>query len=72
MRVIDYRGSVAGFEDFKRIRSTDPEYRGSPDVYLDQFEGEKVKLLIFWILLGLALRLAVSDPSQSVPRTLKF
>lgn len=46
-RVIGYRGVVAGFEDSKRIRSTDPEYRGSPDVYLDQVEGGKAKLLIF-------------------------
>ena len=44
-RVIGYRGVVAGFEDSKRIRSTDPNYRGSPDVYLDQIEGGKAKLL---------------------------
>ena len=46
-RVIGYRGVVAGFEDSKRIRSTDPDYRGTPDVYLDQIEGGKAKLLIF-------------------------
>ena len=46
-RVIGYRGVVAGFEDSKHIRSTDPKYRGSPDVYLDQIEGGKAKLLIF-------------------------
>lgn len=46
-RVIGYRGVVVGFEDSKRIRSSDPSFKGSPQLNLEQIEEGKARILVF-------------------------